>query len=125
MGGPSALVPDADYSVSSGPSESAGRSEARHSERVYHLDALIAKGDWDGIVAAAGKYQAMDDQSSEPGGGYHANAEEREALAQATMWENIANQSRRAARDREETQGALDAADWAIQRSLERKMSEA
>lgn len=130
MGGPSALLPDADDSVSSGPSESAGRSEAGRSEsgrseRVYHLDALIAKGDWAGIVAAAGKYQAMDDQSSEPGGRYPPNAEEREALAQATMWENIANQSRRAAGGGEETQGALDAADWAIQRSLERKMSEA
>lgn len=122
MGGPSALVPDfpGDDSVSSGLSESAGRPE-----RVYYLDALIAKGDWAGIVAAAGKYQAMEDRTTDGDGGYPPNEEEREALAQATMWEDIANQSRRVAGGGEETQGALDAADWAISRSLERKMNEA
>jgi len=122
MGGPSALVPDfpGDDSVSSGLSESAGRPE-----RVYYLDALIAKGDWAGIVAAAGKYQAMEDRTTDGDGGYPPHEEEREALAQATMWEDIAKQSRRVAGGGEETRGALDAADWAISRSLERKMSEA
>ena len=69
-------------------------------ERVAHLDALIEKGDWSGIVAAAGKYQAMDEQQDSIVSSLGAPAsraateEEREALAQADMWQAIANQSK-------------------------------
>lgn len=116
MGEGSAIIPDESggSSLSSSLSESLGGKQ----ERVYHLDALIAKGDWAGIVATAGKYQAMDDL---PGGdGGPPTEEERVALAQATMWQEIANQSKQDSGI--EAQGASDAADWAISRSLEQKM---
>ena len=31
-------------------------------DRIKHFDHLIAKGDWRGIVVAAGQYQAMDEE---------------------------------------------------------------
>ena len=34
----------------------------RKGTRITRLDDLIAKGDWTGIVAAKGKYQAIDEQ---------------------------------------------------------------
>ncbi len=57
-------------------------------------------------MAAAGKYQAIDDQGT--------TSSEAEALAQASMWQEIANQSKQSA---EAQQGAVDAADWAIDRA--------
>jgi len=112
MGGSSGAIPDSPGESLSSSSSTLGDK----AERVYYLDALIAKGDWAGIVAAAGKYQAMDDQM-EPG---PRTEEEREALAQADWWQTIANQSKQGSS--KEAQGASDAADWAISRSLEQKM---
>jgi len=70
----------------------------------------------DSSMAAAGQYQAADDQSDPS----TLTDEEREALAQANMWQEIANQSRQDGGTG--AKGALDAADWAISRSLEQKM---
>ena len=89
-----------------------GESASGRQSRVSYLDSLIAKGDWAGIVAAAGHYQATDDQGS-------GKEEEQKALAQAEMWTKIANQSKQ---DSEAQGAASDAADWAIERSLEQKM---
>jgi hypothetical protein len=87
-------------------------------DRVHYLDALIAKGDWAGIVHAAATYQAMDDQEVD---GSLRTDEEREALAQANMWQEIARQSKTDG-SVEATKGAEVAADWAI--SLARKRIE-
>ena len=89
-----------------------GESASGRQSRVSYLDSLIAQGDWAGIVAAAGHYQATDDQGS-------GKEEEQKALAQAEMWTKIANQSKQ---DSEAQGAASDAADWAIERSLEQKM---
>lgn len=85
-------------------------------DRVNYLDALISKGDWAGIVSAAGTYQAIDDYKVEDS---RTSIEEREALAQAKMWQEIARQS---CQSSTEAKGAVEATDWAI--SLERKRIE-
>lgn len=112
--GGSAIIPDdsGDSSLSTSLTDSLGKQE-----RVYHLDAMISKGDWAGIVAVAGKYQALDDQV----GGGPTTQEEREALAKANMWQEIANQSKQDSGNK--AQGALDAVDWAMSRSLEQKIA--
>lgn len=103
------IIPDEnDESLSSSLSESQGQQE-----RVHYLDALIAKGDWAGIVAAAGKYQAIDDQGVGHG---LPTEEEREALAKADMWQTIANQSKQ--NSSSDAKGAEDAADWALDRIM-------
>ena len=81
--------------------------------RITHLDDLIAKGDWSGIVAAAGKYQATDEQ-----GQGQASEEEREALAGAKMWQKIASHSKSESVT-ENDESAAAATDWAISRRLE------
>jgi hypothetical protein len=86
--------------------------------RISHLDDLIAKGDWTGIVAAAGKYQAVDEQQHSLESGGQVSEEEREALAQAKMWQTIATQSKLDS-GKVESAAANSAADWAISRSLE------
>ena len=94
------------------PSDSVSESaSANKSERVYYLDSLIAKGDWAGIVLAAGKYQAMDDESLSD---RPPTDEERAALAQADMWEAIASQSKQGSG----AAAAEEAADWAISRAM-------
>ena len=85
-------------------------------DRVNYLDALISKGDWSGIVAAAGTFQAVDDYKADDN---RTSLEEREALAQAQMWQEIARQSSQSKTD---AKGAIEATDWAI--SLERKRIE-
>ena len=101
------IIPDDDMGSSFTSIEESSSSKAN---RVNYLDNLIAKGDWAGIVAAAGTYQAIDDSL---GGGTPQN-EEEEALAQAKMWEDIANQSKPGA----SSSGAGDAADWALERAM-------
>ena len=99
-----------------GDSESSySGSIARSQDRESYLDALIAKGDWAGIVHAAATYQAIDDHGV---GGNLSTEEEREALAQAKYWQEIARQSKTDS-SVETTKGAVDAAEWAI--SLARK----
>ncbi|KAL7520504.1 hypothetical protein ACHAWX_005226 [Stephanocyclus meneghinianus] len=131
MGGSSAVIEDdTQYgsnssSISSSLSDSRSRSASRDStlsrdksERIRHLDNLIAAGDWAGIVAAAGQYQAMDGEvgQSPPIDASLATEEERDALAQAEMWRAIAKQSKQDISSA--SQGASEAADWAISRSL-------
>jgi hypothetical protein len=86
-------------------------SQAFSNENV-NLDELIEKGDWSGVIAAA-------KAASE--GGLTGNIgsiskEEQDALAQASMWQAIANQSKQDGVP--DSSGAGDAADWAISRSL-------
>jgi hypothetical protein len=97
-----------DDSGDSGSSYSETLSKSH--DKVHYLDALIAKGDWAGIVHAAATYQAMDDQFV---GGRLSTEEEREALAQANMWQEIARQSKPDS-SVEVTKGAGDSVDWAI-----------
>ena len=121
--GPSdaALLPDPDESLS-GQSLSSAFTDpsASKQQRVSHLDELIARGDWAGIVAAAGTYQAMDDLTAGEGTSYPTQ-EERDALAQAEMWQTIADQSRQEGglESKEAQDAAGSAADWAISRRLE------
>jgi hypothetical protein len=98
--------PDATVDSVSSYSESLSKSH----DKVHYLDAMIAKGDWAGIVHAAATYQAMEDHGV---GGSLSKEEEREALAQANMWQEIARQSKTDSSVKI-TKGAIDAADWAI-----------
>ncbi len=107
-------APDESGDSASSFSESLSKSH----DRVHYLDALIAKGDWEGIVHADATYQAMDDQGL---GDSLSTEEEREALAQASMWQEIARQSKTDSSVKA-TKGAVDATDWAI--SLARKRIE-
>lgn len=89
-------------------SQSPAFSRARQStEDDFNLDSLIEQGDWPGVIAAA---------KSASGGATNATQDEEDALAQASMWQAIANQSKPEAQ--QGPAGAGDAAAWAIQRSL-------
>ena len=68
------------------------------------LDQLIEDGDWQGVIAAAKRATEGPDLG------------EQDALAQADMWQGIADQSKVEAR--QGPAGAGDATVWAIQRSL-------
>lgn len=109
MGGGSPVIEDDTLdrshssSITSSISDSRSRSASKdstlsrdHSERIQHLDNLIAVGDWAGIVAVASQYQAMDEEiaQSPPIDASLATEEERDALAQAEMWRAIAQQSK-------------------------------
>jgi len=91
---------------------STASSDLNKKTRITHLDDLIAKGDWSGIVAAAGKYQAIDEQQLG-----QASEEELEALAEANMWKTIATHSKESVTETDDSAAA--ATDWAISRSLE------
>jgi len=90
---------------------STASSDWNKETRITRLDDLIAKGDWTGIVAAAGKYQAIDEQLGQ------ASEEELEALAEANMWKTIATHSMESGAETDDS--AVAATDWAISRSLE------
>jgi len=116
--GSSRIVVDSETSSTGSSYQSQSRQD-----RIMHLDALIEKGDWSGIVAAASKYHAMDEvegtaypRSNPPTPG-KPTEDERKALAEADMWKTIASQSKQG--NENATKGASDAADWAISRSLE------
>ena len=93
--------------------ESTASSDLKKETRITHLDDLIAKGDWSGIVAAAGKFQAIDEQQLLG----QASEEELEALAEANMWKTIATHSKESVTETDESAAA--ATNWAISRSLE------
>jgi hypothetical protein len=106
MGGGSRVKEDETHdgshssSISSSLTDSRSHSASRDStlsrdksERIQHLDNMIAAGDWAGIVAAAGKYQAIDDEIGQSPAA-DASPEERDALAQAELWRAIAKQSK-------------------------------
>lgn len=79
--------------------------------RAAELDAMIDKGDWSGVVAAANRYTQSDKKPAARSG---RTKEEEEALAEAEKWAKIAQQKKPGATDA----AASDAAEWAIQRSL-------
>jgi len=81
----------------------------KKSEEDDNLDLLIEQGDWQGVIAAAKK-------ASEEGPEHDVSMDESDAIAQANMWQEIANQSKQEARGG--PAGADDAAAWAISRSL-------
>ncbi|VEU43304.1 unnamed protein product [Pseudo-nitzschia multistriata] len=107
------------------------RSEA--SNRSVDINALVDEGDWDGVVAAASKYR---EAASTPGSSSNAETdipddstierrrkrreerlkEEEEALAQAQIWDAIADQTK--VDNKAEGSAAGLAADWAIDQSL-------
>ena len=68
---------------------SASPALSRHAGEDHNLDSLIEQGDWQGVIAAA---KAASEDS------HGASQEENEALAQASMWQSIANQSKPEAR---------------------------
>ena len=63
------------------------------SDEVDHLDQLIEQGDWQGVIAAAKR------ASEGPGEGI---LDEQDALDQANMWQEIADQSKQEARQGKE-----------------------
>lgn len=79
------------------------------------LDELIEQGDWPGVIAAAKRAsQGNVNPSDRPGSSM--SQEEKDAIAQANMWEQIANQSKQGGRT--DAAGAGDAAKWAIDRAM-------
>lgn len=82
--------------------------------RAAELDAMIDRGDWSGVIAAANRYSNTDKSTLGPSPAGRTK-EEEEALAQAEVWMKIAEQKKaEGATDA----GASDAAEWAIHRSL-------
>jgi len=85
------------------------------------LEELIEAGDWTGVVQAASSKGVNIDKKAESKETRRLRRlkhlqEEQEALAQAEIWTAIAEQSKQEAETTD--QGAADAADWAISRSL-------
>jgi len=95
------------------------------SDRSQKLNALVERGDWEGVVAAASQFNEAD--RSTGAGGTEAIEERRarrekrlqeeeEALAQADIWNAIAEQAKG---DTDDANAAAKvAADWAIARSF-------
>lgn len=133
----------------SGHTFSKGQSSSRDNEstisnRSVDINALVDQGDWDGVVAAASRYAESSTNASSTNDCTQENAEElpddstieerrkrreerlreeEEALAQAEIWDAIADQTK--VENREEERGASGnagaakmAADWAIDQSL-------
>jgi hypothetical protein len=101
-------------SVSTEGTRSRQSLDGVNAARAAELDAMIDRGDWSGVIAAANRYTKTDKSSieSSPAG---RTKEEEEALAQAEIWMKIAEQKKaEGATDA----GASDAAEWAIHRSL-------
>ena len=92
-------------------SRSSSRGSGLNAARAAELDAMIDRGDWSGVVAAAERFSESDRKKASRSG---RTKEEEEALAQAEKWAKIAQQKKPAATDA----AASDAAEWAIQRSL-------
>lgn len=98
-------------------------------DRSQEINALVDKGDWDGVVAAASKELENDKSESSADSEFEAERrakrqqrlkEEQEALEQADIWSAIAEQTKKdsAEAESEANQAATVAADWAIARSL-------
>lgn len=108
-----------------------GSSKDNLSAKAEELEELIEKGDWTGVVNAAATAKRastelsaldaseMDEEARRRRRLQHLK-EEEEALAQAQMWEAIAQQTKAEAEPAAVTdQAASAAADWAIGRSLQ------
>lgn len=72
--------------ISHSPAFSRSRSRGRAASEDYNLDKLIEQGNWAGVIAAA--------KSASEGPDASISAEEQEAMAQANMWQEIADQSK-------------------------------
>jgi len=106
-------VAASNMSTNSGSTRTRNTKDSETSIRQQELDEMIGRGDWEGVMAAADRFSQMDKKvKSEVG----RSREEEDALEQAKMWANIANQTR--ATGSANDAGASDAAEWAIQRSL-------
>eukprot|EP00978_Attheya_sp_CCMP212_P008922 scaffold21045_cov45-Attheya_sp.AAC.2 len=150
VGEAAAIMHDSSDSTGSGMTEDTPFSAARKlsnvkDPRAAELDKMIDKGDWKGVVSAAGRFTTEDtkkaadvstetegsevseqkssvDDNRKPAGGESGSEkakalqEEKDALAQAEIWMAIAAQSKQDGST--EPKGASDAADWAISRSL-------
>eukprot|EP00571_Detonula_confervacea_P009844 CAMPEP_0172299208 /NCGR_PEP_ID=MMETSP1058-20130122/1563_1 /TAXON_ID=83371 /ORGANISM="Detonula confervacea, Strain CCMP 353" /LENGTH=1352 /DNA_ID=CAMNT_0013008569 /DNA_START=322 /DNA_END=4380 /DNA_ORIENTATION=+ len=93
--------------ISQSPAFSRGKRRSSDGDD-FNLDKLIEQGDWQGVISAAKAASEGPDQS--------ICMEEQDALAQANMWQEIADQSKQDAN--QGPAGAGDAAAWAISRSL-------
>mmetsp|Transcript_11703 Transcript_11703/g.23147 ORF Transcript_11703/g.23147 Transcript_11703/m.23147 type:complete len:694 (+) Transcript_11703:437-2518(+) len=105
-----------------------------------NINTLVDEGDWDGVVASASKYAEAESTNGSSSNEYTKESteeeiaddstieerrkrreerlkEEEEALAQAQIWDAIADQTK--VDDNQEEEGAAGlAADWAIDQSL-------
>eukprot|EP00529_Nitzschia_sp_RCC80_P007708 CAMPEP_0113503172 /NCGR_PEP_ID=MMETSP0014_2-20120614/33999_1 /TAXON_ID=2857 /ORGANISM="Nitzschia sp." /LENGTH=1272 /DNA_ID=CAMNT_0000398115 /DNA_START=467 /DNA_END=4285 /DNA_ORIENTATION=+ /assembly_acc=CAM_ASM_000159 len=103
------------------------------SDRSREMNDLVDRGDWDAVVAAASRYVEADTKvGQEPVDSSTAEEERRkrrqerlkeeeEALAQADIWNAIAEQTKSASAEEAQAEnlaGANLAAAWAIDRSL-------
>ncbi|KAG7372448.1 hypothetical protein IV203_018591 [Nitzschia inconspicua] len=102
------------------------------SGRSLEINALVDRGDWDGVVAAASRYVDADSRKTSVTDEsvsieerrrkrQERLKEEEEALAQAEIWDAIAEQTKaedEAEEERASNAGANLAAAWAIDRSL-------
>jgi hypothetical protein len=99
-----------------------GSSVGGQSAAAAELEELIEAGDWTGIVQAAStqrgndKDETTDDVEARRQRRLKHLQEEQEALAQAEIWTAIAEHSLSGSEAAD--QGAADATDWAISRSL-------
>ena len=80
--------------------------------RAEELDDMINVGDWSGVVSKALMFSSSPAKKESTS---KITDEEEEALQQAELWMQIAEQKKAAGAT---DSGALDAAEWAIQRSL-------
>jgi len=124
-----------------------GQTSPKENESVGSVDinALVDEGDWDGVVAAASRYAESSTTNASSSNDYTPEdteeladdstieqrrkrreerlKEEEEALAQAEIWDAIADQTKRDDNQEEKgnsgnTGAAKMAADWAIDQSL-------
>jgi hypothetical protein len=107
-----------------------GSSKDNLSAQAEELEQLIEKGDWTGVVNAAAvakrasaeiaDLESETDEEARRRRRLQNLKEEEEALAQAQIWEAIAQQTKVEAEPTAVTdQAASAAADWAIGRSLQ------
>eukprot|EP00536_Pseudo-nitzschia_multiseries_P017773 jgi/Psemu1/321236/estExt_fgenesh1_pm.C_18040001 len=107
--------------ISTDGSSAAGSGSQNLADVADEIEELIEAGDWKGVVEAASNNGANIGKKPETSESRRTRRlkhlqEEQEALAQAEIWSAIAEQSKQ---ESESTpQGAADAADWAISRSL-------
>ena len=104
-----------------------GSSRGNLSDEAEALEKLIERGDWTGVVnAAAAKSDKKSSEKHKKEAEEEARRQKRskhrkdeeEALAQAQIWEAIAEQTKQEDEQATSDQAASDAADWAIGRSL-------
>lgn len=103
----------ANLSMSSSASSPRSTRSGPNADKVAELDKLIEKGDWAAVIERAHKFSKEDKNPR--------STEEEEALAQAERWMKIAEEKKKEGAN---DAAAVDATEWAIQRSLS-KMKEA